>query len=485
MSAKRAEVILGSDNYFYWEFVMRMTLARKGLLAHIQMVKPEAEMTEAWVINDMKALGLIAQGIAVEHHTKIRSATTAIQAWITLREFYNRTTMHNRHLDKFDELIVGLQSLGEPIDEARQLVVLLSSLPAEYEIIASIVENTKDVTLIEVKEKLLKEYERQDKKEATERALKATTHGIKSKNARFDKSGRNNGRKDNISRKRSGFKGKCFNCDKFGHMKRDCPDFKGPGKNEEDAVFASGESRSSGWLIDSGATAHMTPHREDLFDYKNLVTSIEVTIADGKKIRVVGTGSVRLTGIDGKRIRMLDVLHIPGLDRRLLSVGKLAERGLNVEFERTSCIIWNKKQAIASGKKVGKAYILECQQETAQYVEYSDVDSNYDLWHARMGHLNKDALEKTQRVTTGIPITNFKTKALCSGCLKGKQTVTQFPSHSQTKTSRVLELVHTDVMGPMKTRSKGGAKYVLTFVDDYSNGEGASSVYVLTTALSL
>ncbi|RMX68181.1 hypothetical protein DD238_008183 [Peronospora effusa] len=176
-------------------------------------------------------------------------------------------------------------------------------------------------------------------------------------------------------------------------MKRDCPDFKGPGKNEEDAVFAAGESRSSGWLIDSAA-----PRR--LVRLQNLVTCIEVTIADGKKIRVVGTGSVRLTGIDGKRIRMLDVLHIPGLDRRLLSVGKLAERGLNVEFERTSCIIWNKKQATASGKKVGKAYILECQQETAQYVEYLDVDSNYDIWHARMGHLNKDALEKTQRVTT-------------------------------------------------------------------------------------
>ncbi|CAI5726223.1 unnamed protein product [Peronospora farinosa] len=55
----------------------------EGLLAQIQMVKPEAEMTEAWVINDMKSLGLIAQGIAVEYFTKIRSATTAIQAWIT------------------------------------------------------------------------------------------------------------------------------------------------------------------------------------------------------------------------------------------------------------------------------------------------------------------------------------------------------------------------------------------------------------------
>ncbi|CAI5707251.1 unnamed protein product [Peronospora farinosa] len=90
-----------------------------------------------------------------------------------------------------------------------------------------------------------------------------------------------------------------------------------------------------------------------------------------------------------------------------------------------------------------------------------------------------------QRVTTGIPIASKKTKAIYSGCSKGKQTVAQLPSHSQTKTSRILELVHTDVMGTMKTKSKGGAKYVFTFVDDYSNGESASSVYSLTTAPSL
>jgi hypothetical protein len=52
--------------------------------------------------------------------------------------------------------------------------------------------------------------------------------------------------------------------------------------------------------------------------------------------------------------------------------------------------------------------------------------------------------------------------------MKGKQTVAPFPNRSRSKTSRVLELGHTNVMGPMKTPSKGGAKYVLTFVDDYS-----------------
>ena len=127
-SAKEAEVILGNDNYFYWEFAMRMTLERKGLLAHVQVVKNPAEVTEAWMLNDMKALGLIAQGVAVEQHTNIRLATSAIMAWNTLRNFYNRTTIHNRvrmtrrlrefkmkcgmtmtkHLDEFDELIVGV-----------------------------------------------------------------------------------------------------------------------------------------------------------------------------------------------------------------------------------------------------------------------------------------------------------------------------------------------------------------------------------------
>lgn len=74
-----------------------MTLTREGLLAHLQMEKNSLEITEAWLLNYMKAFGLIAKGVTVEHHTKIRSATSAIiMAWNTLLEFYNRTTMHNR-----------------------------------------------------------------------------------------------------------------------------------------------------------------------------------------------------------------------------------------------------------------------------------------------------------------------------------------------------------------------------------------------------
>ena len=64
---KKPVDLLGSSNYYHWEFNMRMTLARKGLLEHIAGVKPEAARTVEWRANDMKAFAIIAQGIEVEH----------------------------------------------------------------------------------------------------------------------------------------------------------------------------------------------------------------------------------------------------------------------------------------------------------------------------------------------------------------------------------------------------------------------------------
>ena len=54
----------------------------------------------------------------------------------------------DKHLDMSDELIVGMQILGELMNETRQLVILLSSLSEEYELIVSILENAKDVPLL-------------------------------------------------------------------------------------------------------------------------------------------------------------------------------------------------------------------------------------------------------------------------------------------------------------------------------------------------
>jgi IS30 family transposase len=46
------------------------------------------------------------------------------------------------------------------------------------------------------------------------------------------------------------------------------------------------------------------------------------------------------------------------------------------------------------------------------------------------------------------------------------------------RASKLLELVHSDVCGPMKTTSRGGARYFVTFIDDFSR---KIHVYLLRT----
>uniref|UniRef100_M4B509 Uncharacterized protein n=1 Tax=Hyaloperonospora arabidopsidis (strain Emoy2) TaxID=559515 RepID=M4B509_HYAAE len=77
---KKPDDLLGTDYYSHWEFNMRITLARMGLLEHILEVKSEKEMTEDWKVKDMKAFAIIAQGIEVKHQTEVRHALTAKEA---------------------------------------------------------------------------------------------------------------------------------------------------------------------------------------------------------------------------------------------------------------------------------------------------------------------------------------------------------------------------------------------------------------------
>jgi hypothetical protein len=56
---------------------------------------------------------------------------------------------------------------------------------------------------------------------------------------------------------------------------------------------------------------------------------------------------------------------------------------------------------------------------------------------------------------------------VCRGCTLGKYTKNVFPS-SDSRSTRVLDLIHTDVCGPMSRVSFGGCEYYVTFIDDHS-----------------
>ena len=76
------------------------------------------------------------------------------------------------------------------------------------------------------------------------------------------------------------------------------------------------------WLIDSGASAHMSPYKEDLNNLKHC--NITVSLADGSEVKCNRTGTCKIKIVDDdkvKRILRLDrVVYVPGLNCRLFSV---------------------------------------------------------------------------------------------------------------------------------------------------------------------
>jgi hypothetical protein len=57
---------------------------------------------------------------------------------------------------------------------------------------------------------------------------------------------------------------------------------------------------------------------------------------------------------------------------------------------------------------------------------------------------------------------------ICEACVKGKHQRTSFPKDGAMRASQLLEIVHTDVCGPMRTTSHSGTRYFLTFIDNLS-----------------
>ena len=89
---------------------------------------------------------------------------------------------------------------------------------------------------------------------------------------------------------------------------------------------------------------------------------------------------------------------------------------------------------------------------------------NEDLWHQKMGHVSYKHLSIVSKheLVLGIPKISRVSNVVCRPCQLGKQTKAKHPGTQTIATSRPLELLHLDLMGPTKTKSLGGKT-----VDDF------------------
>jgi len=165
------------------------------------------------------------------------------------------------------------------------------------------------------------------------------------------------------------------------------------------------------------------------------------------------------------------------MKNNLISVSKLISEGFKVEFDKDGCKFNDAQRVVVvEAQRDKNLYLLnvKVQKDTAHI-----TNSLYEgamLWHEILGHLNMARLKELDAMVDGMNLKEVPLHHLCEACIEGKHQRTSFPKDEVTRACKLLELMHSDVCGPMKTTSHGGARYFVTFIDDFSR---KTHVYIL------
>jgi transposase InsO family protein len=91
------------------------------------------------------------------------------------------------------------------------------------------------------------------------------------------------------------------------------------------------------------------------------------------------------------------------------------------------------------------------------------------IWHQRYGHLSYKGIGVlvSKNMVLGLPKVKEPAEK-CTDCMKGKQQKENITKKSTWRAETVLELIHSDICGPINPESNGGKRYFITFIDDYT-----------------
>ncbi len=102
------------------------------------------------------------------------------------------------------------------------------------------------------------------------------------------------------------------------------------------------------WLIDSGASKHMTCHEEILQNYQQFPRPQSVKLGDGRVVDALGFGNVKLKmtfkSSDVKSVTMFDVLYVPKLSGNLFSVGAAVKEEIRCSSKSLAVTIYSKME---------------------------------------------------------------------------------------------------------------------------------------------
>ena len=210
-------------------------------------------------------------------------------------------------------------------------------------------------------------------------------------------------------------------------------------ESDEKVFGVSSQSHNPNvWIIDSGASSHMTQRKELLANYEEFDKPQKVSMGDGHMVEACGKGDIQFTMVlqndRSKEITMRGALYVPKLTCSLFSVRATAMKGNTVKFENGSCLIYDKNGVLlGTGSLEDKLYYLKFEsvtQESVAIAAGSEVKNKVDLWHQRLGHLNEIQLREmaSQNLVKGMIIPKSTRISFCEKCVEGMMSKKPFKS---------------------------------------------------------
>ena len=187
----------------------------------------------------------------------------------------------------------------------------------------------------------------------------------------------------------------------------------------------------------------------------------------------MAVGSYELTLPSGILLVLDNCYYVPTMCRNIISVSCLDNDGFSFIIKNNNSSIFHKDMFYANAYLQDGLYVMNLQKSNNSHVynittkkfKFNDLNSTY-LWHCRLGHINEKRISKIHQVGL-LNSFDFESYDTCEFCLLGKMTKEPFTEHSE-RANELLDLIHTDVCGPLSSDARGGYKYFITFTDDFN-----------------
>jgi len=172
---------------------------------------------------------------------------------------------------------------------------------------------------------------------------------------------------------------------------------------------------------------------------------------------------------------LLETLYVPCLSRNVVSLFKFDVTGYSFNFGNVCFSLFKHNHLIGIFVLCDGLYKLKLDglhDETILTLHHN-VDTKRSsmnewsafLWHKRLGHISREKMERLIKNEI-LSDLDFTDQNICVDCSKEKQT--KYTKKWATRSTQLLEIMHTNICGPFDVNSFEKERYFITFIDDYS-----------------